>query len=495
MTGQEGKSKVFRDSVHGYISVPETYCRLFIDTPLFQRLRHIEQTSMRALYPSAHHDRFAHSLGTFHLGCIAFHAFKRNAQGLGAIDGSGVPSFGEEQWQSWCHAFQIACLMHDCGHAPFSHTFEKYYDLGKQPGERLVDRLIAAAGTPEDTENLPDTPHELVSAILVLEEFKDIIRNVVDTSVAIDPVLVARMITGWDYCKKTTDESRIESCLIKLLNGRAIDVDKLDYIIRDTWASGCDNTAIDTRRLLNAISVGHFDNGFVLAFEKSALSVIQSVVTARNYLYRWIYSHHTVTYDKWLLETAVKALHQEFGYPSNREDEFLRRLFSINAIVQSETIDGRCFSLLADCDIIHYLKKWAQSDPASEAAEWISRKHSRKALWKSYAEYCLMFPRISVESSEANEKFSVQFKSLLESWEERENIDLGAEILEAYPKQIVIDSGSVYVNMPTGTVSYSDIERGSGGAGPSVPKFFYVYIKNEHMSRLQEILNFVKASM
>ena len=66
------KNKLFRDSIHGYIEIPEVIVSEIIDTPVFQRLRRIEQTSMRALYPSAHHDRFVHSLGVFHLGKMAY---------------------------------------------------------------------------------------------------------------------------------------------------------------------------------------------------------------------------------------------------------------------------------------------------------------------------------------------------------------------------------------------------------------------------------------
>ncbi len=327
----------------------------------------------------------------------------------------------------------------------------------------------------------------------MLNKFSGAIKEV-DSN--IDPVLVARMITGWDYSIKETDEQKFESCLIKLLNGHTIDVDKLDYIIRDTWASGCDNTAIDTQRLLNAVSVGYLDDGLVLAFEKSALSVIQSVVTSRNYLYRWIYSHHKVTYNEWLLETAVKGLCEEFGYISKTgEDDFVRQLFSMDAIIESKTIDGRAFSLLADGDIIHYLKKWAYLHPESEAEEWLSRQHSRKALWKSYAEYCQLFPRIATEDTIKNKDFSRQFRRILGKWEEQEKVKLKAEILEVFPKQITIDSGSVYINMPTGTVSYSNIEKGLGGAMVSMPKFFYVYIKKEYVSRADDILKFVKESM
>ena len=60
--------KLFKDPVHGYIPIPIHICENLVDTPIFQRLRNIEQTSIRPLFPGAHHDRFIHSLGVYHLG-------------------------------------------------------------------------------------------------------------------------------------------------------------------------------------------------------------------------------------------------------------------------------------------------------------------------------------------------------------------------------------------------------------------------------------------
>lgn len=70
--------KLIRDTIHGYIEIPEIIINELIDTPVFQRLRQIEQTSMRTLYPSAHHDRFVHSLGVYHLGKLAFLGLTHN---------------------------------------------------------------------------------------------------------------------------------------------------------------------------------------------------------------------------------------------------------------------------------------------------------------------------------------------------------------------------------------------------------------------------------
>ncbi len=74
----KNKVKIFKDSVHGYINVPTLYVKYLIDNEYFQRLRNIEQTGMRVLYPAAKHDRFSHSLGVFHLGQKAVEALQRD---------------------------------------------------------------------------------------------------------------------------------------------------------------------------------------------------------------------------------------------------------------------------------------------------------------------------------------------------------------------------------------------------------------------------------
>ena len=104
--------KIFLDTVHGYISVPNGYCDKFVDTANFQRLRRIEQLSSRSLYPCARHDRFVHSIGVFHIG----------ERLLDTIKSDGV-----ELDESLRQSFLIACLLHDVGHSPFSHTLERCF--------------------------------------------------------------------------------------------------------------------------------------------------------------------------------------------------------------------------------------------------------------------------------------------------------------------------------------------------------------------------------
>jgi len=127
--------KRFRDNIQNYINIPEVIVEKIIDTQLFQRLRSIEQTGMRVLYPSTRHDRFIHSLGVYHLGVIAFDRFRKNAVrrlerdlANGGLQNGECPP-DEKWWVKHEILFALSCLLHDVGHAPYSHTLEYIYAL------------------------------------------------------------------------------------------------------------------------------------------------------------------------------------------------------------------------------------------------------------------------------------------------------------------------------------------------------------------------------
>ena len=122
--------KIFKDPLYNYISVDSDICEKIIDNKYFQRLRRIEQTSMRCLYPSARHDRFIHSLGTYHLGKIAIKALTDN--GVVIVNGKGInidSYISEEERKNLYFSFEMAALLHDIGHSPFSHTLENYFSI------------------------------------------------------------------------------------------------------------------------------------------------------------------------------------------------------------------------------------------------------------------------------------------------------------------------------------------------------------------------------
>ena len=110
-----------RDTVHGDIKLYDIYANI-LDTPEFQRLRSIEQGSFRPVFPGARHDRFIHSLGTYHLACKFSRSFFKNIH-------RDFPSLvlTQDQEQGLIATFRYAALLHDIGHAPYSHTPEDFF--------------------------------------------------------------------------------------------------------------------------------------------------------------------------------------------------------------------------------------------------------------------------------------------------------------------------------------------------------------------------------
>lgn len=388
--------KIFRDPIYGYISIPKEYCNDIIDTAIFQRLRRIEQTGMRTLYPSAHHDRFAHSIGVFHLGCIAFNHLKKNSKLFWS-------EINEDCWEKYRKTFEIACLLHDCGHSPFSHTFENYYLLGR--GEEIKNEIRSHTNDINfikyDYGKSTPSSHEKISALLLLKNFKDAI-----VSMGGNPDLAARMILGCKHQSKLNDIKRFENRLISLLNGSGFDVDCLDYIQRDSWASGVSNVNIDYHRLLSSVMIKRANKRVELVLHKKVLSVIDNILIGRNHLYKWTHLHHKVCYEQNLLVEIVKKINDD-------NNEFLHKcLFTHKAFAEPQTFEGKSYFLPTDDDLMHVIKQYRATDPKIE--EFLSRKHKLKALWKTHFEfdfYFKIFDKVEILQLPERLKDFTEFKS------------------------------------------------------------------------------------
>ncbi len=280
--------KIFMDSIHGYISVPKCFVRHLIDTEAFQRLRNIDQTGMKILYPNAKHDRFSHSLGVFHLGCRAVDTLLEN---FSYEDYWNIRSDKTKVifWAKNKLLFLIACLLHDIGHAPFSHSLEQLILQNSADSEKFSERLISKLSEKEDWgEGIEDmrlkaAPHEQIGTLFIMEFLAGNIECIYDELIALkypsvrtddilyaehysntviidkselwrDICFIVRMILGLKY-KGYEPEKQIRNCFIELLNGSDFDVDKLDYVVRDTEMSGISNTGVDVDRLLGAVSI------------------------------------------------------------------------------------------------------------------------------------------------------------------------------------------------------------------------------------------------
>ncbi len=466
------KDKIFRDPLHNYIELPGKLCELFLDTPIFQRLRNIEQTSMRPLYPSAHHDRFAHSLGVFYLANFAFHYLKKNT------DSSSLSGINLDDYKS---SFLIAALMHDCGHAPFSHTFESYYNKKSEAKAYLfgyVDETFKNDYKEHASFGKGPADHEIFSSAILLEHYKAII---LEYDPKANPLLIARMITGTTHSVAQNAGEEIENCLIRLINSKAIDVDKLDYIIRDTWASGVNNVSIDIHRLLSSLSLTKFNKQLVPTFNKSALSVVQSVVDGRNYLYNWLYSHHTVCYYNELLETAINTLSSlipPYNSKTFLEIFFSRETFSRPVLFKNE----ETIYLPTDGDICFLLKQYINLIP--EVNEILSRQSQKIPLWKTHAEFEIILK--DKKHPELRAKLRRHAFDFLKPILGDEKIT----IITVKPKIAQIDENELYISIRGKTVPYDTIEKPVflPQPLPENTSFFYLFIPNKFEDKIEECI-------
>lgn len=443
------KTKKFRDPIYGYIEIEESTVHNIIDTATFQRLRNVRQTSYEPLYPSSLHNRFVHSLGVYYLGCMAFKAILRSLQineerkkrVLGKL--KGLFKEGIVRYEA---LFKIACLLHDVGHAPFSHTGEEFYLNSKSQAEFISSELIeqkqekiAEITDEEEKKKLSEeleemkrysifkhlayltkdsvftesvaheaASHEIMSCIVALEAFGEderYFKNYEERS------FFARCITGIqyenaqnlkqeDYMKmKEADADKIYkkmllNCIIQLLHSSVIDVDRLDYIIRDASTMGYQSVSIDYERLLSGLEIVLIDDyNFTIGFHKNAVSVIENAVYAHDNEKKWIQSHPAILYDSFLLQQAISYIEDKIKseYPDAQAT-----LFSYDSL----TGEGVRFAAsgkdnnkihiryLGDADLIYLMKNRYNSEYAEE---YFSRNTRRLPIWKSEAEFRHLF--------------------------------------------------------------------------------------------------------
>jgi HD superfamily phosphohydrolase len=371
------KYKLFKDPVYGYIEIEEGLIRRFIDTPCFQRLRNIIQTSYAPLYPASLHNRFSHSLGVYYLGKIAFKNVKDFLQDE---ENSKLLGIGKVEWidAELEELFHAACLLHDIGHAPFSHTGEAFF-FDTKDGKTLDRQLIESVGSDSFKRNVEErgikrtAAHEIMSVIVALRYFDDYFKDK-------DKEFFARCIVGYQYIDIDTKETEIKNCFIGILNSSIVDVDRLDYIIRDSYVSGYQNVSIDYVRLLRGLTIINAEGALRLGFHKNALSIIENVIFAHDSERKWIQNHPAIQYENFLLTYSIKKVKQYF------ESRGGYKLFCYEALSGGNRGYPEEFRItfFADEDILYFVKNRCGDDLTSE---YLSRGDRRRPLWKSEAEY------------------------------------------------------------------------------------------------------------
>ncbi len=285
-------SKIINDPVHGFIQIKFELVQRCIDHPYFQRLRSIAQLGLtHFVYPGAHHSRFHHAIGAFHLMQLA----------LSNLRNKGIDISLEEE-EGAC----LAILLHDIGHGPFSHTLE--HKLWKKTShEQITLRLMEKLNIEFD--------HKLDLAI-------EIFRN------------------------------KYHRPFFYQLVSSQLDVDRLDYLKRDSFFSGVVEGNIGVDRILAMINVR---NNQIVVEEKGIMS-IQNYLLSRNLMYWQVYLHKTVMSAEFMLVKLFDRM-QEL---KDKNQEFLISNGAIEKLMMNSINDQESnlesFIMLDDSDVWQLIK-------------------------------------------------------------------------------------------------------------------------------------------
>ncbi|MBD3253636.1 MAG: HD domain-containing protein [Candidatus Lokiarchaeota archaeon] len=247
-------SKYILDPVHGPIPLTSLEVKL-ISQPIFQRLRKISQLSMTSLiYPGATHSRFLHSLGTLYVMEKMLHSLKSEIKLLSS----------NESGFKIAQKMRVAALLHDIGHLPFSHTFEKI--------------------------NNEITHEELGIFIILNTKIRDILEKA-----GIKAKTISSMICGEGNLEDP--DGQVLAQLTPLLHSDA-DADRMDYLLRDAYFTGVPYGNVDIDRICSFVKLV---NGEV-CFSEKAQHALEDFLFARFQMYQIVYTHKTVIFYNLLLK-------------------------------------------------------------------------------------------------------------------------------------------------------------------------------------------------
>lgn len=291
------KSKIINDPLHGFLALPSALIYDVIQHPYFQRLRRIRQLGLSEwVYPGATHTRFHHALGALNLTIQAVETLQRK----------GIEISDEEK-----EGVSLAILLHDIGHGPYSHTLEHTLIHGVQH-EEISLQIMQRMNTEFDGK-----------LSLAIEIFKG------------------------TYSKKPF--------LGQLVSGQ-LDMDRLDYLLRDSFYTGVSEGIVGADRIIHMLNVSEGN----LVVEEKGIYSVEKFLVARRLMYWQVYLHKTVIASDAMLISILQRARQlaMAGSTLGTYHPLMHFLFKeVNASnFDNEALD--LFLALDDIDIMSSLKQW-----------------------------------------------------------------------------------------------------------------------------------------
>jgi HD superfamily phosphohydrolase len=290
--------KIINDPVYGFITIDHPLILQIISHPAYQRLRNIHQMAFAHLvYPGAVHSRLHHSLGAYHLMCIA----------LSELKSKGIEISAEEELGA-----KVAILLHDIGHGPFSHALEN--------------------------ELIKNVSHETISILLMQKldkEFDGQLKHAIDIFTNKHP----------------------KKFLYQLVSGQ-LDVDRMDYLNRDSFFTGVAEGVIGYDRILKMLTVK--DGNLVV--EEKAIYSIEKFLVSRRLMYWQVYLHKTVLSAEMMLVKIIRRAKELINnghklIAATDELSFFLQNTNNNSGIEQH-LDTFC--RLDDHDVMTTIKKWSR---------------------------------------------------------------------------------------------------------------------------------------
>jgi HD superfamily phosphohydrolase len=312
--------KIINDPVYGFITIDHPLILQLISHPFYQRLRNINQMAFAHLvYPGAVHSRLHHSLGAYYLMCNA----------LNELKGKGIEISSEEELGA-----KAAILLHDIGHGPFSHALEK--------------------------ELISNMHHEQISLFL-MQKLNDELNGQLKTAIEI--------FTG----------RHPKRFLFQLISGQ-LDVDRLDYLIRDSFFTGVAEGVVSYDRIIKMLTV---KNGELMVEEKAIYS-IEKFLVSRRLMYWQVYIHKTVLAAEMMLVMIIRRAKElilngiSLEAATTELNFFLHHSGSSNFIQQH--LDAFC--RLDDHDVMATIKNWCHPPQSDKILSTLCRCLVERKLLK-----------------------------------------------------------------------------------------------------------------
>jgi hypothetical protein len=414
-----------RDPVHGNITLNDAESAV-IDAVEFQRLRSIKQLGFAEIsFPGATHNRFIHSIGVSHLAGVVFdHLFKTFPFSSGRVR------------NRFRQTFKLAGLLHDIGHGPLSHTteevmpplsalnidvYEHKTNIYSQ-GDLMSPKQVRATHEDYTIKYLTDSP----------------LTKILKTNFAdLEPIHIACLIDKTLVCP---DDFFLEQGMdfrpiLSQLVSSELDVDRMDYLERDSYFCGTNYGKVDVHWLINNLTSHMLDGKLFLALNRRALYTFDDFLISRHHMHLMVYFHHkNVIYEE-MLDRYLSSTDCTFAIPADineytkyNDNKFYEHLASVNNPWAQRIAMRRPFRMLVE---LHSIAESARPENIRRALE----DHGIETIWASSK------TRLSKYHTASPEDRAVQIYVVdqYDKWDKPAPIDQSTAIFEKYEDARIID--------------------------------------------------------